>query len=471
MNTAGTAWQPLPPTLAPASARPPRRVLEAFLTVEFLCQLALLVPALNAGPLRVLWRVGVFAFSLALIPLLRGKRRSSPAAVAAFWVMALLTVELFHPDGNTVLAVVAQWAMYLAVLAPLFWMPRLEITPRMLRRVLLLFWGFYSLSAFVGLLQVYYPGQFQPQLSPYIASLGQDVQGLRITLASGAVIFRPMGLTDTPGGAATAGMWAVLMGLGFLLSLPAGQWRPVRRGFFLLSMLIGAGCIYLSQVRVLLVIVVIYALAMLGFLGWRRRWRQFALMALMTAVIGAGAWRLAARVGGSAVITRVATVASAQKARATFVQERGGFLRQTVSTLIPEYPLGAGLGRWGMMNTYFGDNSNPDRGRVYVEIQWQGWVLDGGIPLLIAYLTLLGVTMLALWRIARRRGPIAIWALLCLAFDVGMLALSFDYTPFTAEMGLEFWFINALVLAAAAYARRQARQAAAFTLAGGSARG
>jgi hypothetical protein len=465
MSAPGTAWP-----LAPAAAEPrhPRRVLEGFLAVEFLCQLALLVPALNVGPLRVVWRMGVFVLSIALIGLLRGKRRAAPAAVAAFWVMALITLELFHPDGNTVLAVLAQWAMYLAVLAPLFWMPRLDISPRMLRRVLLLYWGFYSISAAVGLLQVYYPNRFQPQISPFIAALGENVAGLKITLANGAVIFRPQGLTDTPGGAATAGMWAVLFGLGFVLTIPAGRLQPLKRGLFLASMLVGVSCIYLSQVRVLLVVVEVWMLALLVFLMWRRRWRQFTLMALMGTMIAGGAWLMARRVGGSSMVERVATVAGARNTQHTFVQERGFFIRETLNTLIPEYPLGAGLGRWGMMNSYFGDNTNPARGRVYVEIQWQGWVLDGGVPLLLAYLALLAVAMTSLWRVARRPGPIAVWALLCLAYDVAMVALSFDYTPFTAELGLEFWFVNALVLAAAAYMQRQARlQAQSLAVSGG----
>jgi hypothetical protein len=243
----------------------------------------------------------------------------------------------------------------------------------------------------------------------------------------------------------------------------------LQRAAFLGSMFIGAGCIYLSQVRVLMVVVAVWMAAFLGFLLWRRRWRQFLLLALMAAAVGGGAWVMAARVGGANMTARVATVGGAQKTSKTFTQERGAFVRQTFTNLIPTYPLGAGLGRWGMMNAYFGDNTNPDRGRIYVEIQWQGWVLDGGVPMLIAYLALLATTMLMLWRIARRRGPMAVWALLCLAYDVGVIAFSFDYTPFTGEAGMEFWFINALVLAAAAYYRRQL--AAAASAAGWSAHG
>lgn len=452
-SVAGTAWLGSPG--APA-ARRPRRVLEIFIIGLILCQVALLLPGFDAGPLRVLWRVGIFAASLALIALLPGKTRSSPAAVAALWVMALLVLEVFNPTSNTWMSAVADCAMYLAVLGPLFWMSRLWIDVRLFRRALMLFWGFNSASALVGIAQVYFPGRFQPRLSPVVASMGDAVQGLKIVLANGRQIFRPMGLTDTPGGAATAGMWAVVFGLGFLLTARAGPAQTWKRGLYLASMVAGMMCIYLSQVRVLVVVVGIWFATLLGLLLWRRRWRELGQLTLLVAVIGAGGLYLSVRVGGAGVTNRLASLEGSGATTHTFSQERGIFLTQAFGRLLPRYPLGAGLGRWGMMNTYFGDNTDPRRGLIYVEIQWQGWVLDGGVPLLIAYLALLGLAMLGLGRAARRRGPLWIWAALCLAYDVAMLALTFDSTPFTGEMGLEFWFVNALVLAAAACLERQA---------------
>ncbi|HUX68200.1 MAG TPA: hypothetical protein VMV31_11995 [Terriglobales bacterium] len=436
---------------APA-ARPGRRrklgVAEWFLLGEILFQLALLVPVLNRGPLRVLWRVGVFAASLALLALLRGKTRANPSNIAAFWVMALLALEVFHPTSNTWLAAIAEFTMYVAILAPLFWMTRLHLDYPAFRRTLRLFWGYSSLSATVGLLQVYFPGRFQPQLSPIVASMGSSIAGLRITLASGARIFRPMGLTDMPGGAADAGMWAVLFGLGFLLTTPPGRTQTLRRALYLFTMVAGMAVIYLSQTRVLLVVLAVWFASLLALLFWRRRWREFGLLLLLVALLGAGGLRWAAGVGGAQTLRRVESLFGGRHGN-LYQRERGAFLAQTFHTLIPQYPLGAGLGRWGMMNTYFGDNHDPRRGLIYVEIQWQGWVLDGGLPLVFAYLALLALTLGSLARIARRRGPLAIWALLCLAYDVGALALTFDYTPFTGEVGLQFWFVNALVLAVA----------------------
>ena len=58
--------------------------------------------------------------------------------------------------------------LYLAILAPLFWVPRLRINPAALRRALLLLWAFHTVSAGFGILQVYFPGRFQPNLSTMI---------------------------------------------------------------------------------------------------------------------------------------------------------------------------------------------------------------------------------------------------------------------------------------------------------------
>jgi len=168
-------------------------------------------------------------------------------------------------------------------------------------------------------------------------------------------------------------------------------------------------------------------------------------------VLALGGLRFATQLGGRSLTQRLGTLTGSHRAQ-LYSSERGRFLTETFRTLIPQYPFGAGLGRWGKMHTYFGDNRDPRRGFIYVEIQWQGWVLDGGLPLLAAYLALLGCALWSLARIARRPGPLAAWAALCFAYDVGVLALTFDYTPFTGQMGLDFWFLNALVLAAAALA-------------------
>ena len=37
-----------------------------------------------------------------------------------------------------------------------------------------------------------------------------------------------------------------------------------------------------------------------------------------------------------------------------------------------------------MMLHYFGDRYNAESPQIWAEIQWTGWLLDGGIPLMIA---------------------------------------------------------------------------------------
>src|SRR5437667_186554 len=67
--------------------------------------------------------------------------------------------SLFHPLTNSMLSAAAQAALYIAVLAPLFWVPRMKVDEQMLRRAMRLIWLFSLCSAAAGVLQVYFPGQ------------------------------------------------------------------------------------------------------------------------------------------------------------------------------------------------------------------------------------------------------------------------------------------------------------------------
>jgi hypothetical protein len=98
-------------------------------------------------------------------------------------------------------------------------------------------------------------------------------------------------------------------------------------------------------------------------------------------VVATFTWAVA--IGGESTLERLSSLVS-DRADAVYQQNRGHFLEDTINVLLPQYPLGAGLGRWGMMNSYFGDKSNPLTQQIWVEIQWTGWLLDGGVPLIIA---------------------------------------------------------------------------------------
>ena len=61
-----------------------------------------------------------------------------------------------------------------------------------------------------------------------------------------------------------------------------------------------------------------------------------------------------------------------------YYQSRGLQLENAFNTLIVEYPLGAGLARWGMMRGYF---DVPSSSEIWAEIQPGAWILDGGLVL------------------------------------------------------------------------------------------
>ena len=134
-------------------------------------------------------------------------------------ILALVIVglEIIHPSTNSFLAGVVHIAFYLAIAAPLFWVTRLDVTARVMRCLLFILWAFHTLSAGVGVLQAHYPGRFQPAVSTVIQDMGERADAYKMQMADGESVWRPMGLTDMPGGAASAGLAAVLYGLGFLL--------------------------------------------------------------------------------------------------------------------------------------------------------------------------------------------------------------------------------------------------------------
>jgi len=429
---------------------PPSRLVEAFLIFEFSAQLALAFTSL--GSLRIVVRVAAFAASLALLVTLRPSRRAHPAKGPALWIVLIVALSIFHPSTNGWLAGTAQASLYIAILGPLFWVPRLRVDAGTLRRVLFIVWAFQTVSAGVGVLQFYFPGRLQPHLSAAVASVGDAyVKGLHLATPDGRWIIRPMGLSDVPGGAATAGLYAVLLGMGFFLSRPALWIRLACAG----SMSLGMLCIYLSQVRSVLAVLVVSAVAFGAVLLWRGQKLQSIMLAALLATVVVTGFHWAVWVGGTSVASRLA--AFTDHPEKIYLQERGHFLIETIQDALPKYPLGAGLGRWGMMDHYFGDNTNSESAPLWVEIQWTGWLLDGGVPLILAYVTALAVTLRATLKVAlsHDRSGLWLWAAMLFGYDMGAIANTFAYPVFIGQNGLEFWLFNALLYAAAADAARR----------------
>jgi hypothetical protein len=457
-------YDPSPFAPPPAREPRPRPWVQGFVVFLLLCQLALLSG--DIGGARMLVRMAVFGASLALLVLLRGTGGRHPSALLATLVVLILGVAVFHPETTNLTAGAAQAALYAAVLAPVFWAARLDLDVRVLRQTVLILWAFHTLSAAVGVLQIYYPGQFQPHLSAIVASKGKGyLESLMITTATGVRVFRPMGLTDVPGGASISGLYAVLFGTGFFLTRRNPWMMAAATG----SMALGMMCLYLSQVRAVLIMTGVSVLVVTAILAWRRDAGRLVTLGVAVAVVALGGYAAAMSLAGPAVSRRMATLVR-DRPGAVYYNNRGRFFEEALTKTLPAAPLGSGLGHWGMMASYFGGKAAPenpvleDRG-VWVEIQWAGWIVDGGAPLMIAYPLALLIALLMAWQIARSRPPpgasdLPFWGAVVLAHGMGALALTFSYPIFLSQTGMEFWLLNAALFGAARHAHRVARQAA-----------
>jgi hypothetical protein len=446
------------PALAPrATAWEFQAYIPIFMLLVFATQVAVLVPAL--APFRTIFRIAAFASSLAFLAATRGRiERMHPATYPALWVLMIITVQLAHPTTNTLLAGVAQIALYTAILGPLFWVPRLRADLGMLRKLIMVIWGFHAISATVGVLQVVRPGSFQFNVSSMISARGEDyLRDLSFVSELGAVVFRPMGLSDIPGGAANSGFYALLFGVGFLLIDRRVWFRALCGASFGIGLLV----LYLSQVRSVLIIAVCCLLVFAGTLLVQKQWTRFVTLSGFLAgglAVGLG---IAARLSSGETLSNLRELLSGQPFE-VFYDNRGQFFVHTYEHLLPRFPLGAGLGRWGMTSMYFGSSDNPATAPMWVEIQVTGWLLDGGVPMILAYTTAILVACWTAWRLSRGgeagHPEVALWAGLVLAYNLGAFVLTFSYPVFIAQWGMEFWLLNATLFAAAVTERRRALQ-------------
>ena len=436
-------------------------MVEGFVLFEFACQVGLMVASI--GGMRVLVRCGAFGVSLLLLLIFTPGKRLHPSVKPAIVVMAIVLFALLNPHTNTLLSGTMQTLLYAAILAPLLWVSNLPLERPGIRRILLIMLAFQALSSLIGVLQVYYPGRFRGNLSSVIATAkGHYIKGLYYKNAAGGLVLRPSGLTDIPGGVGLAGQYATLFGLYFFLTDRDRSIRWISIG----AALIGVAAVYLSGVKSAMICLGISLAAFTGLFfwqgvsargqrvaAWASRQRISPVRALvLVGVIAVGGYYLAIRVGGQGVTN--ATGALTQSAPGqVFYQERGRFLEYTLNVLLPQYPLGAGLGRWGMMSYYFGNLNNPNSTPIWVEIQWTGWLVDGGVPLVLAYAFAILVAIRFAVKCSQTPalGDFAVFGALVAGYDVSVVAGTFDYNPFITSMGMDFWLLNAILFGAIAY--------------------
>jgi len=414
---------------------------ELFIALQLLWGLALFVPGAQAY--RVYIRALPYVISGASLVYYFRRQTGEPLPVCSKWLAACLAVMLLNLVWPTahLTAGVGQIIFQASIVAPVFWMARAIRNERRLVRLVWVLFAASVIASAVGVLQVYFPARFlPPEFSALAQTLNPDIiSALTYAGADGRAIVRPPGLSDMPGGAAVAGMMTVVIGL--TLAIKQGQSSLVRV-VCLSAAAVGMTVLFLTHVRSLSLL----AAASVGVcVALRFRQGRAVEGAIgMAAGLGvlAAAYIWAVSVGGEAVTERFAGILGDGLYR-TFDQSRGLFIRYTFTELLFEFPFGAGLGRWGMMQVLFGDPTMWQAPPIHVEIQPTGWLLDGGIPLLLLSTGALLVALRSGYRLAvDATNGLQDVATILFCTQVSIAALCLTGPVFNTQLGIQFWAIT-----------------------------
>lgn len=424
-------------THAPDTSEP-FGIPEWFIIAQTALPALLILPGTQS--IRVVIRILPFALSLGALCLSEPAQRLHPAARWLIACMLYLFLMIFHPATNTVLAGFAQCMLYLAVLAPVFWASSMVKSSARLKRLLMVLLVCNGINSAVGVLQVYDPQRWLPaEFSSLTVNHQYGLEYLTYIGPDGRRIVRPPGLFDTPGAVCGPAMIAALLGVVFFLS-PVG---PVSKLAGLSFAGLGLAAIFLTQVRTSLVILLGSAAVYGCVLLLQKKWIHAAAFIGIGAAVFLISWSQAVKLGGDAVETRYTSLAQEGVATTYKTSHRAPMLFYAFDELLPRYPFGAGLARWGMMRVYFGDESNTFSSKIWSELQIDSWILDGGVVLLGLYSMALLVTAAGQLRIAygSRSEDLRIWSAPVIALCAGTGALVFGFTPFTTQVGLQYWFL------------------------------
>ena len=421
--------------------------LEFFVLVQVLWGVLLFVP--GSQVYRIYIRGFPYVASLIALGACLRSTGADSGAPGARWILASLTLmiaSLAHP-ATWLVSGTAQVVFQLSIAAPVFWTARNWITPERLERVLLLVFGANFLSAALGLLQVYYPQTFMPpEFSRLALSMNANVVGaLTYIGADGREIIRPPGLSDIPGGAAVSATVTALLGFAFATRAQANHRRRLA---FLAAAVIGLTVVYLTQVRSMLVMICLCMMAAGAVRLRQGRVVHTAWIVGSAAAVVIASFTWAVAVGGESVVDRFQSMLDVGVVQ-SYQENRGAFLTYTVQELLYEYPLGAGLGRWGMMSAYFGEPTNWQFPALWAEIQLTGWLYDGGVLLWVSYAGAISTAAFHTYRIAGSSEPhLSDLATMVLSVQVLVIGLCFTGLVFNTQMGIVFWLLSASVYGA-----------------------
>src|SRR5262249_1394359 len=133
----------------------------------------------------------------------------------------------------------------------------------------------------------------------------------------------------------------------------------------------GIAAIYLSQVRVSLVVLAAMIASYAIVLTLQNRRARATMIAALGAALMVATFAFAIVLGGDSIADRTFSLFERDPI-SLYSTSRGGQLAYTYDDLLSSHPLGAGLGRWGMIAGYFG-SSDPGSEPLWAEIQVAGW--------------------------------------------------------------------------------------------------
>ena len=393
---------------------------------------------------RVPLRFSVFSISLLgfILCLQRGRLvRSHPAWKPLMIAAVYMTLMIFHPTTNSTMAGLAQIVMHLAVVAPIFWVPNYFLGDfRRLTRMLAILWVLNGASTVVGILQIRDPSTWLPaEFSSVESGKKGRIASLQYRTSDNRTVVRPPGLGDAPGAACGAGMFVASVGLAYL-GLPVSNWRKI---FGMVMGAAGVSVIFLTHVRSSLLILIGSAFIFAVVMAVQKRFVTLLVFLASIGACGIGSFLYASSVGGRDTVDRFTTLVENDPMTVLERSGRLGMTANALDTLIIDYPFGAGLGRWGMMRYYFGDENNLASPSIWSEVQLASWVLDGGLILLSLYSIALAATVLRLIRLSLwgQSDLIRQWGGVILMLSAAPIALTFSYTPFNSQGGVQFWLL------------------------------
>jgi hypothetical protein len=208
--------------------------------------------------------------------------------------------------------------------------------------------------------------------------------------------------------------------------------------------------LYLTQVRSLTVMAIlsIVTLAAVRLRQGRVLQGSWIVVGAGVLVVGSFAWAVA--LGGESLADRFWGLIETG-VFTSFQENRGLFLDYTLKELLFQFPLGAGLGRWGMMHVYFGDPAMWQSPPIHVEIQMTGWLLDGGVPMWLFYGGALMSAVRFGYALAVRgtTEPLQYFATITLAIQLTIIGLCFTGPAFNTQLGILFWTVSGTLVGAA----------------------